>query len=400
VGLLAVTLVATACGGSSGGVTPAAPGSSASAGGEPIVIGMLEDSSGTAAGYSQLAARSIEAAVAEVNGKGGIAGRPLKLIRENDQNQPTQAPALVRKLSENGAAAILLNSGSASGVQSKPVCKELQITCLAVTSLNTTIGLPPDNEFSFMMANPVTDIGKVFLAGFGAVGVKSVGAISDDSPTIAGLNELLIPQWKTAGIKLVTEEKVPLKASDVSAQIARLKSAKPDAVYIGSLGGQQEVLIQNALNEQLPGVLRFSLASIGNQPATWKLANPGALKGLLFASSVSSQNPRTAALVTLLKSVQGDKFTALTAYEQQGYDALYLMKAAIEKAGGPSDKVKIKDGLEQISGYQPTFGQPQFTMSFSPTKHLGPDGLCGLVIGEFNDSNQPGDPWSKYQPTC
>jgi branched-chain amino acid transport system substrate-binding protein len=401
VALMCLALAVSACG--VGGEEDNAdnPSSGASAPtGDPIVIGMLEDSSGTAAGYSQLAAAAIEVAIAEINQNGGIDDRPIELIRQNDQNQPTQAPALVRRLADDGAVAILMNSGSASGVQVKPVCAELEITCLTVTSLNTSIGLPPDNEFSFMMANPVTDIGTVFLEAFEEIGVESVGNISDDSPTIAGLDELLIPQWEEAGIEMTAEEKVPVDAADVSAQIARLKSSDPDAIYIGSLGGQQEVLIQNALAQQMPDVPRFSLASIGNQPATWRLANPGALEGLLYASSVSTENPRTLALVELLEEELGDDFLGLTAYEQQGYDSVYLLKAAIESAGGVEDKAKIKDGLEQVSGYQPTFGGPDFTLSFSPDKHLGPDGLCGLVIGEFTSENEPGDPWPEYQPSC
>ena len=85
----------------------------------PIVIGMLEDTSGGASFYSQLTANAVKVAVEETNAKGGILGRQIKLIGESDGTNPSQAPALVSRLIQNGAKVILLNPGSASAVASK-----------------------------------------------------------------------------------------------------------------------------------------------------------------------------------------------------------------------------------------------------------------------------------------
>lgn len=368
--------------------------------GEPVVFGMVEDASGGAAAYSQVAAGAVELAIAEINAAGGVLGRPIELRRENDQNEPSQAPALVRRLVESGAHVIVMNSGSASAVQAKPVCVELQVVCLAPTNLSTEIATAPDNEYSFILANPITDIADLFLEAFAAADIQSVAVLADDSPTIEGIQSLLVPVWEEAGLEIAADEKVPLDATDVNAQIARIRDSGADAMYFGSLGGQLEVVVQNTMAQQLPDMPRFSLASIGNQPEAWALADPGALDGLLFASSYSTENPRGAALADALREEQGDEFIALTAYHMQGYDAAHLLALAIENAGSTDDTAAIRDGMEQISGYQPTFGQPDFTITFTPDKHVGTDGLCGLVIGQFTAENVPGDPWPVYQPTC
>src|SRR6185369_15755722 len=299
----------------------------------PIIIGMLEDTSGGASFYSQLTAGSIKVAIEEINAKGGVLGRPLKLIEESDGNNPSQSPALVSRMIQNGAKVILLNSGSASAVASKKTLAEQKIPGLAPTNIDTRIGSAPDNEYSFMLPNPITDIGTIYAAAFQKMGVKTLGVISDDSPTIAGINGLLLPKIQAAGVTIVAQEKAPLDANDVTAQILRIKEKKPDAVLVCSLGGQLEVLFENTLYQQLRKTPRFSLASIGNQPATWALAQPNALDGLVYVASVASNNPRSNALSKLLAAKQGAKFLGLTAYEAQGYDAVQLVKQAIEKAG-------------------------------------------------------------------
>ena len=180
----------------------------------------------------------------------------------------------------------------------------------------------------------------------------------DDSPTIAGINSLLLPKIQAAGVTIVAQEKAPLDATDVTAQILRVKEKKPDAVLVYSLGGQLEVLFENTLYQQLRKTPRFSLASIGNQPATWKLAQPNALDGLVYVASIASNNPRSAELSKLLTAKQGGKFLGLTAYEAQGYDALQVIRLAIEKAG-QDDPVLIKTALEHVSGFEAhlRFGQ-------------------------------------------
>jgi branched-chain amino acid transport system substrate-binding protein len=392
--LLAVPVLAvSAC---SGAEEPTGPAPA----GDPIVIGMAEDTAGGAAGYSELGTQGIQAAIDEINANGGVLGRPLKLIRGNDSNQPTQTPTVVRKLAEDGAVAILMNTGSASAVQVKPTCKELKRVCVAVPNIDARIGTPPDADYSYSLANPVTDIGDLFANAFEKKNIKRIAVISDDSPTMAGLNGSLLPKFTSRGIQIIAEQKVPLDASDVNAQVARLRDSNPDAVYVGSLGGQLEASIHSALYQQMPNVPRFSLASIGNQPGTWKLANPGALGGLIFASQASDANPRTKQLETLLKDKLGKDFDALTAYHQQGYDAVYLLKKAIENAGSVSDPTALKAGLEKITDYQPSFGQADFTLSFTADKHAASDGLCGLVVGQFTAQNRPGTPWPDYQPTC
>lgn len=375
-------------------------GDSGAEGGGQIVIGMVEDTSGGTAATSAEASTGIELAVSEINKAGGIGGRQIKLIRQNDSSQPSQTPAVLRRLVNDGARVIIMNSSSASAQQVKPVVEQEKIVAISATNIATQIAMPPNNSYSFILANPITDIGTVYAAAFKKVGISRLAVITDDSPTMAGLNKALLPTFEQAGITIVANEKAALNSTDVAPQVSRIAASTPDALFVSSLGGQLELLFHNSAHQIMPTVPRFSLASIGNQPETWKLARPGAFENLVFASAISSDNPNSKQVEEKLKAELGDKFLGLTAFAAQGYDTVYLIKQAIESAGVDSAPADVLKGLEQVSKYQAHWGRQGFTMSFAPDKHVGSDGLCGVVLRRFDAENRPGANWADYQPEC
>jgi len=391
-GLAIVALAAAGCGPSSDSDTPG----TGTAKGEPIVIGMDEDSTGPGASYSVIAGKTIRAAVQDINDKGGVLGRPLKLVVENDESDPTKVPATLQKLASQGAKVLLLQSGSAAIIQAKGQLAGLGLPAIAPTGVTATLVAPPNNELIYMLANTTTDWAKVYCGAFQAAGIAKIGILADDTATIAALNKALFDAMPC--VQIAATEKGAAAASDLSAQVARLRNARPDAVMVTSVGGAFEVLAQNTLAAQLSGVPRFSLASIGNQPSAWKLANQGALNGLVFMGSINNQNPRTQELISFLKKKNGNDYE-ITAYDAQAWDTVQLLKRAIEKAGGDDPK-KINEAIQTISGMPATFGQANFTLTFSATKHLGADGLCGLSLIEFGSDNKPKGPWAKFQPPC
>jgi branched-chain amino acid transport system substrate-binding protein len=212
------------------------------------------------------------------------------------------------------------------------------------------------------------------------------------------MEKALMTPIRDAGIQVVATETAPVDASDVTAQVTRIKRANPDSMLVAALGGQMEVLVHNTAHQLIPDVDRFSLASIGNQPSLWGQAKPGALDKLVFVGSITDQNDKSVELEKFLTSKRGGEVT-LTAYDAQAYDAIGMLAKAIEKAGTKVDGESINKGLEQVSGYPSSFGQKGYTLSFKTGKHSGTDGMCGLILMQFENS-KPGRQWPTYQPAC
>lgn len=395
--VLAFSLAACA---SDGGGSASGGGGSAGDGaadGE-IIFGLDEDSTGPGASYATIAGKTIRFAVQEINDAGGINGQKIKIVVGNDESDPTKTPTVVRKLVDDGAQVLLLDTGSAAVLQGKSIVKQAGIAAIAPTAVTSTVALAPDNEFTYMLANGVDQFAEAYCGAIEKKGLKKIALLSDASPAIDNINKLIVPILKDC-VEVVAEETAPVDAADLSAQVARIKQAGPDVVLVSSLGGNFEVLAQNTLFQQLPGILRFSLASIGNQPDSWKRATPGALEDVVYMGALDAGNAKTAELEKKLKKANGDDYR-LTAYDAQAYDSVYLLAAAIEKAGGATDPTKVRDALNEVSGYEASFGQSGFTLSFGPDKHQAADGLCGLVLSGFDANNEPTGAWADYQVPC
>lgn len=392
---VAGTVIALALGACGGTASP----TNSTATGKPILVGVLDDTSGAAAPYSSLTDRGVKTAVNYINNNGGINGRPIKLTFESDGNVPANSPALVQKMIQGGATYIITTSGSASSLAIKKTVLAAQIPAFAATNQNTGIGAPPDNDYMFMQSNTSTDIGTIYAAAWAKAGYKNIGVMSDDSATTVSSEKIYFPLFKAAGFNVVATETASNDATDVTAQISRIKAKNPDATIMISLGGQLEVLVQNTFATQMKSTPRFSLASIGNQPSNWALAQPNGLDGLVYAAQVDPTNPRAKTLMDLMTKTYGKDFTFLTAYEAQAWDAVQIMKLAMEKGGNPDNGPANKTGMEQVSKFQTASGSSSFTVSFSATKHSGQDGLCGIALVQFK-GNKPGTPWPTYQPKC
>lgn len=96
----AVVLGASAC--ASAGVIPE----------DTIVIGLDEDSTGPGASYSTIAGKTVRMTVDLINQAGGINGKQVELVVENDESSPTKTPSIIRKLVDHGSSAVILATGS------------------------------------------------------------------------------------------------------------------------------------------------------------------------------------------------------------------------------------------------------------------------------------------------
>ncbi|MGJ3507220.1 ABC transporter substrate-binding protein [Enemella sp. A6] len=391
-------LVLASCGG--GGNTEPEKGETPELKGDPIVFGINEDSTGPGSSYSPIAGRTVRDAVDEINENGGILGRPVKVIVGNDESDPTKTPTVIRKLLDDGADVLFTLTGTAALVQAKPVVEQDKVITIASIATAQTVVEPPDNTYMYALANSTADWAKAYCGAFEAKGFSKVALLSDSTPTIEGLNEMIIKGMEAeCGVDIVAYEKAPMDASDVSAQVARAKNANPDVIIVTSVGGNIEVLFHNTAAQQMPDVMRFSLASLGNQPEVWKTANPGALEGVVFMGSLDMTKESTLELQDKLRKRRGEPDYRLTAFDAQAYDSVYLLKAAIEEAG-TTDSAELKKALDKIEKQPGHYGQKDMTITWSADKKLGTDGLCGLVLTEFGANNEPSGPWPDYQPEC
>jgi branched-chain amino acid transport system substrate-binding protein len=398
--MVVASLLLAACGGDDDNASPI-PGGGAGGDapeGEPIVIGLDEDSTSAGAAYSMVTAQAVRDTVDKVNSEGGVLDRPLEVVVGNSESDPTKGSAVARSLTEQGAVAIFLTAGSAASIQMKPLLQSEEVVGIAPTATSADLVAQPDADYVYTLAPSAAAWAPTYCGAFEAAGVESVGVLVENSPSLEALNEALITNGISECVEVVAKESAAPDSTDVTAQITKLKNAEPDAILSSTSGGSFEVLIQNTLDQVASDIPKFTVQAIANQPEEWRTANAGALEGLVGLASVDLTNERTKEAIEFFKSIRGEDFE-VTGFDLQAYDAVYLLVEAIE-AAGTVDGAAIKDAMNAIDDYEPHFGAEGFRLTFDEEKHNAATGDCGIVLAEFTADNKLGEPWATFQPSC
>ncbi len=399
--LVVASLLLAACGGDDDNNASPIPGggSGDAPEGEPIVIGLDEDSTSAGAAYSMVTAQAVRDTVDKVNSEGGVLGRPLEIVVGNSESDPTKGSAVARSLTDKGAVAIFLTAGSAASIQMKPLLQSEQVVGIAPTATSAELVAQPDADFTYTLAPSAAAWAPTYCGAFEAAGVESVGVLLENSPSLEALNDALVTNGISECVEIVARETAAPDSTDVTAQVTKLKNADPDAILSSTSGGSFEVLIQNTLAQVASDIPKFTVQALANQPEEWRTANAGALEGLVGLASVDLTNERTKEAIEFFKSIRGEDFE-VTGFDLQAYDAVYLLVEAIEAAGTVDDGAAIKEAMDAIDDYEPHFGAEGFRLTFSADKHNAATGDCGIVLAEFTADNKLGEPWATFQPSC
>lgn len=393
-------LALSACGGSddSSSASPIPESGGEMPEGEPIILGLDEDSTSAGAAYSTRTADAIRATVDKIKGEGGILDRPVELVVGNSESDPTKGSAVARNLIDQGAVGIFLTAGSSASVQMKPVLQSEQVIGIAPTATSAELVTQPDADFVYTVAPSVGAWAPTYCGAFEAAGVETLGVMYEDSPALVALTESLIEDTGDC-VDVVAQELARADSTDVTAQATKIDQANPDAILTSTSGGAFEVLIQNTLAQVAQDTPRYTVMALSNQPDQWRVANAGALEGLVGLATIDSSNPRTEEAVEFFRSVNGDDFEVV-GFDLQAYDSVYLLKEAIEAAGAADDPAAINEALGATTDYEPHFGLPDFRLSFTAEDHNAAVGDCGVVLAEWGADNALGGPWETFQPSC
>lgn len=355
---------------------------------EPIVIGAIFDGSGGAAFYSGQTMLGVDTAIDEINKQGGIMGRPIKFIKQDDNNNPSVAPIRTRALIESGAAAIVMTSGSASTLQARVVLEELKVPAVCA-NLNAKIVQPPNNKFIFSIGNNTVQIAQALTEAVKPY--KRVAIFTDNGPTGMGIARSFEGAFKKAGVNIIGIESVDVGATDATALVSRLKAKNVDAVFVSGQAAAEQSLFLRTAEMQGLNVPMFQDITAGN-PRYHKLAGAAALKNLQFISQFDPTNAESARVFKIVKGKHGKKAVEPT-LALWGWDKVHFLKQAIERAGS-TDGTAIRNAMEQTSNFKSTWGQSDYTMRCSKDNHLCSN-LKGLVLRGF-ENGRPGKVMKRF----
>ncbi|MFC5701337.1 urea ABC transporter substrate-binding protein [Cohnella faecalis] len=350
---MTASLVLAACGKdnneNSGASSSASPSSSSSSptasGGEKVKVGILHSLSGTMA-ISEVTVRDSELmAIKEINAAGGVLGKQIEpVIEDGASDWPTFAEKARKLLSEDKVATVFGGWTSASRKAMLPVFEELK-GLLWYPVQYEGLESSPNIFYTGATTNQQIVPSVDYLL---EKGKKKFFLLGSDYVFPRTANKIIKAQLAAKGAETIAEEYTQLGHTDYTTIIAKIKQAKPDVVY-NTLNGDSNVAFFKQLKDA--GISSKDLMTVSVSIAEEEVKGIGAdyLVGHLVAWNYyqTTDTPENKKFVENFKKEYGaDRVTSDPM--EAGYTAVYLWKAAVEKAGSfEVDKVKeASKGIE------------------------------------------------------
>lgn len=349
-----------------------------------IKIGYNADQSASGAaelGFAGL--YGFQAAIDDINARGGVLGRKLVGVVRDDAASPPKSIQNMNELIDNEKVVAVVgptNSGNALAWLHIPQQKKVPAISHVATATGITARYAEEPQNYIFRVSMVDREQLALLSAYAVKASKSgkIGIIADTTGYGQAATKDLEAILALHGVVPVGVEKFGPKDTDMTSQLAKLKAAGADMIISGSLAdATAQVLKSMEKMDYYPGLLS-TWGSI-NTPLI-NIAGPKLAEKTIFAASTTEDaNERAAALHKRLIAKHPNMPAFVSA--AQGYDAVMLIAAAIAQAGS-TEGPKVQQALEnlgEVQGIIKTYKKP-----FSKEQHEAL-GVADFHLAQWKD---------------
>ena len=320
--------------------------------GDTIKVGVYGDLTGQTSSFGQSTKNGIELAVEEINNAGGVNGKKIVLVIEDDQGRPEQAKTVVSKLiNQDKVHAILGEVASTNSLAAAPVAQEAKIPMITPSSTNPKVTEVGDYISRVCFIDPFQ--GSV-MAKFAANTLKAkTAAILGDvnSDYSKGLTQFFEEEFTKLGGRVVTKEAYTQTDPDFKGQLTKIRNLNPDVIYVPGYYGQVGIIAKQARE------LDMNMPLLGgdgwDSPELWKLGG-AALKNAYISNHYSAENPAPE-IQNFVKAYKAKFGVVPDSLAALAYDAAKVLADAVKRAGG-TDPAKLKDAINATKDFKGVTG--------------------------------------------
>lgn len=340
---------------------------------QPIKIGFVGAMSGISAKSGEAITRGLEIAIDELNGKGGVLGRKLVLIKRDDESNPAKGQIAARELIQNEKVAVIFGGiDTPVAMAVVPIVNKEKVPYMGTWAAGTFItrnGANPNFVFRVSAVDELVDKALIKYA-MKTYGSNKPGYMLINNPwgesNEKGLN-LAVSEHR---IEKAGSEKFEDKDVDMTPQLSRLKAAGADSIILVSNAGPAAQVMKSIerMNWSVPVISHWGISG-GRFP---ELAGAMAQK-VVFVQTYSFFGQQSGVgknKITMLQKKYPDIKAVGDIVPPVGYanayDAMHLTALAM-RLGGGTDGDRIREGyykIDEHKGLIKTYKKP-----FSPANH-------------------------------
>ncbi len=313
-----------------------------------IKIGYLGDLSGRTFNFGQSALNGMLLAVGEINRNGGVNGRQLDVVIEDDQGSPERAAGLVTKMvGQDKVVAVIAGGASGSSLAAAPRAQAAKIPLISPSATDPAVTRTGDYIFRVCYTDNFQ--GEV-MARFSTRALKAKKAaimVDFNNPYSRGLSEFFETSFTKLGGQIVSKQSYAQGDPDFRGQLSAIRNEEPDVIYIPGYYGDVGLIAKQA--RQL-GLAQPLLGGDGwDAPELWALGGT-AINGSYISNHYSADDPS----VLIQQFVTNYKllYNNLTpdAHAALGYDALKFLVAGIQRVG-TTEGPRVREALSQTKDF-------------------------------------------------
>jgi len=388
--LLVAVLGAVGCGTESEETTTSAAGGSettaAPPSGDPIVIGAIVSATGPNAPLGEPERNVLQMMEEQINGAGGVLGRPLKVVVIDDKTDAKEAvTAANRLMDQEKAVAIIAATGSPSTLAVKPLTAERGLPQVAMAAANDITDKAP---MEWIWRTPPKDalaVERALTYVSQSMKIAKIAVLHDENAFGSSGAAEIQKRAAEFGLQIVAVESYKTNDTDLTAQLTKIKGSSPEAVVVWGTNPGPALAAKNMkqLNMGIPFVGSHGIAN-----KTFIELAADAAEGVVFPAGKlvipdSITDPKQKEVVDgFIAAYQAKYGSAPNTFAGHAFDALSLLVAAITAAGG-TEPAAIQGALNNIKGFPGTGG----LYNYSATNH------DGLVVDDMIVVKIEGGQW-------
>ncbi|MFM8880561.1 MAG: ABC transporter substrate-binding protein [Verrucomicrobiota bacterium] len=325
------------------GCKPSEGGAAGSASEGGIKVGEFCSLTGTEATFGVSSHEGTVLAIEEINKAGGVLGKPIQLLHEDNRSTAGESVTIVKKfISRDKVVAVLGEVASGRSLEAAPVCQAAGIPMISPSSTNPKVTAVGDCIFRVCFTDPFQ--GRL-IAEFARKSLKlsRVAVFSDVSSAYGdGLRQYFTDAFTAAGGQVVVQQKYSSKDKDFKAQLTAIKAANPEGICVPGYYNEVGLIVKQARE------LGITVPMFGGDgweaPELIQIAGGDALKNTYYSTHFSpiQDTPEAQRFVAAYKARFNGKVP--DAMAALGYDSAKILADAITRAGSP-EPAKIKAAL-------------------------------------------------------
>lgn len=321
--------------------------------GNTIKVGEFASLTGKEATFGTSSHEGTALAIEEINAAGGVLGKQIELLTEDNQSKAGEPANIVNKLiSRDGVVAILGEVASSRSLEAAPIAQAAKIPMISPASTNPKVTEVGDYVFRICFIDPFQG---TVMANFATKTLKAqkVAVLTDaKSDYSKGLAKYFKEQFVKNGGTLASELDYNGGDKDFKAQLTTIKGAAPDAVFVPGYYNDVALI---AIQAKELGLATPLFGGDGWESENLLQVGKDAVEGHYFSTHCSPEDssPKMTSFVATYKKKYNKTPDAMAAL---GYDSVYVLVEAIKRAG-TTEGPKLRDAIAATKDFEGVTGK-------------------------------------------